>query len=165
MASVTAALPGSSKVLTDSHAGLTRELRRLTRAATFVAIMLSPVAFFWFHHHDGWSLTKSIIVTFGSVVVFRGLGDVLVPRVTPGPSLFGTDDARLREEDITNRRRAWTWRGVLRRVLWIAGIITFVYLVQVFTAKAGSNITWLGTLKAAPIHIHNYFKNSQNVQL
>jgi ATP-dependent Zn protease len=165
MASVTAPLPSSSKVLTDSHAVLSRELRRLTRAATFVAVMISPVAFFFFHHHDGWSLRKSILVTFASIVVFRGLVDVLVRRVIPWPSLFGTDDARLREEDITNRRRAWTWRGWLRRVLRIAGLITVIYLIQTITAKSGSNITWIGTAKAAPIHIHNYFTNSQNVQL
>ena len=137
MASVTAPLPSSSKVLTDSHAVLSRELRRLTRAATFVAVMISPVAFFFFHHHDGWSLRKSILVTFASIVVFRGLVDVLVRRVIPWPSLFGTDDARLREEDITNRRRAWTWRGWLRRVLRIAGLITVIYLIQTITAKSG----------------------------
>ena len=32
----------------------------------------------------------------------------------PWPSLFGTDDARLREDDIVNRRRAWTWRWFFR---------------------------------------------------
>src|SRR5262249_1610825 len=135
MASVPAPLQTTGQALTESHAVLSKELRRLTRAATFVAIMTSPVAFYWFHHHNGWSIGKSLPVTFLAIVGFRGLVDVLVRRVIPWPSLFGTDDARLREEDITNRRRAWTWRFFLKLVLIIGGAITLVYFVQVITAK------------------------------
>jgi cell division protease FtsH len=148
MATVTAPVPSSTQVLTESHAVLSRELRRLTRAATAVALLTSPVAFYWFHHHNGWSIGKSFLITFLAVVTFRGLTDVLVRRVIPWPSLFGTDDTRLREEDITNRRRAWTWRGLSRRVRNIGGIITFVYLIQLYLAKPGSHITWLGTSTA-----------------
>ncbi len=148
MATVPAPVPGPTQGLTESHALLSRELRRLTRAATFVAIMTSPLAFYWFHHHEGWSLLKSLLVTFAVVVIFRGLVDVLVRRVIPWPSLFGTDDARLREEDITNRRRTWTWRWFIRLCLFVGGLITFVYLIQSWTAPAGSNITWVGTSTA-----------------
>ena len=116
MASVPAPAPGPSQVLVESHAVLSKELRRLTRAATFVALMTAPFAFYYFHHHDGWSVGRSLFVTFLAIVAFRGLTDVLVRRVIPWPSLFGTDDARLREEDITNRRRAWTWRFFLKLV-------------------------------------------------
>jgi ATP-dependent Zn protease len=165
MATVTAPVPGPSQSLTESHALLSRELRRLTRAATFVAIMTSPLAFYWFHHHDGWSLTKSVIVTFVLVIVFRGLVDVLVRRVIPWPSLFGTDDARLREEDITNRRRVWTWRSLTRKAIWISGFITAIFLIQYFTAGAGSSVSWLGTLTAFPKHVQNYFNNPANIQL
>ena len=67
------------------------------------------------------------------------LVDILVRRVIPWPSLFGTDDARLREEDITNRRRAWTWRFFLKLVLIIGGIIILrLYAIQVATARPGS---------------------------
>ncbi len=165
MATVTAPVPAPTQGLTESHALLSRELRRLTRAATFVAIMTSPVVFFWFHHHDGWSVTKSVFVTFALVVVFRGIVDVLVRRVIPWPSLFGTDDARLREEDVTNRRRVWTWRSLTRKAMWIGGIITAVFLIQYMTAKPGSNVTWVGTSTAAFGHLSNYFGNSQNIQL
>src|SRR5579863_1149719 len=163
MASVTAPLRSSNtKVLTDSHAVLSRELRRLTRAATFVALMTSPFAFFWFHHHEGWSLRKSLIVTFVAIVVFRGMVDVLVRRVVPWPSLFGTDDARLREEDTTNRRRAWTWRWFFRWVVRIGGVVTIAYLLELQFAAPGSSITWLGTLKAPWVHINNFTSNPQN---
>jgi len=154
MASVSAPLQTTGQALTESHAVLSKELRRLTRAATFVAIMTSPVAFYWFHHHNGWSIGKSLLVTFVAIVGFRGLVDILVRRVIPWPSLFGTDDARLREEDITNRRRAWTWRFFLKIALIIGGAITFVYAIQVITAKPGSNLSWLGTSTALYTKVH-----------
>ncbi len=141
-------------MLTESHAVLSRELRRLTRAATFVAIMTSPLAFYWFHHHNGWSVGKSLLITALCVIVFRGLVDILVRRVIPWPSLFGTDDARLREEDVTNRRRAWTWRFWLKLALVIGGVITIVFLIQTWTAHPGSNITWLGTSTALYTKLH-----------
>jgi ATP-dependent Zn protease len=154
MATVSAPLQTTGQALTESHAILSKELRRLTRAATFVAIMTSPVAFYWFHHHNGWSIGKSLLVTFLVIVGFRGLVDILVRRVIPWPSLFGTDDVRLREEDITNRRRAWTWRFFLKLVLIIGGAITLVYTVQVLTAKPGSNLSWIGTSTALYTKVH-----------
>jgi ATP-dependent Zn protease len=116
--------------------------------------MTSPVAFYWFHHHNGWSIGKSLLVTFLAIVAFRGLVDILVRRVIPWPSLFGTDDARLREEDITNRRRAWTWRFFLRVAIVIGGAITLVYAIQVITAKPGSNLSWIGTSTALYTKLH-----------
>jgi ATP-dependent Zn protease len=155
MATVTAPLQTTGQALTESHALLSKELRRLTRAATFVALATSPVAFYWFHHHNGWSIGKSLLVTFLAVVAFRGLVDILVRRVIPWPSLFGTDDARLREEDITNRRRAWTWRFFLKLVIIIGGAITLVYTIQVITAKPGSNLSWVGTSTALYTKVHS----------
>jgi ATP-dependent Zn protease len=154
MATVSAPLQTTGQALTESHAVLSKELRRLTRAATFVALATSPVAFYWFHHHNGWSIGKSLLVTFVAIIAFRGLVDILVRRVIPWPSLFGTDDARLREEDITNRRRAWTWRFFLRLVLIIGGAITLVYTIQVLTAHPGSNLSWIGTSTALYTKVH-----------
>src|SRR6185437_9803977 len=110
----TSPVPNATDALTQSHTILSRELRRLTRVATFVAIVASPSIFYWFHHHNGMATGKALILTFLACVAFRGLVDVVVRRVIPWPSLFGTDDARLREEDVVNRRRAWTWNSVLR---------------------------------------------------
>ena len=114
MATVIRSSPGPSQVLTESHAILSKELRRLTRAATFVALMTARSPSTGSTTTTAGASAKSLFVTFLAVVVFRGLVDVLVRRVIPWPSLFGTDDARLREEDITNRRRAWTWRFFLK---------------------------------------------------
>jgi ATP-dependent Zn protease len=144
---------------------LSKELRRLTRAATFVALMTAPFAFYYFYHHDGWSFWRSLLVTALAVVTFRGLVDVLVRRVIPWPSLFGTDDARLREEDITNRRRAWTWRFFLKIAIFVGILITVVYVVQLFTSPAGSNITWIGTATAAYNKIGHIFHNTTNLVL
>jgi hypothetical protein len=40
------------------------------------------------------------------VIAFRGMVDLLIRRMIPWPSLFGTEDSRLREEDVVNRRRS-----------------------------------------------------------
>src|SRR3954454_21406867 len=107
MASVPAPLPETANPvpsptasLTESHAVLSRELRRLTRVATIVALLASPSVYYWFHHHSGMSVGKAIFWTFASVLMFRGACELLVRKVIPWPSLFGTDDMRLREEDI-----------------------------------------------------------------
>ena len=58
----------------------------------------------------------------------------------PWPSLFGTEDARLREEDIVNRRRSWTWRFYYRVALFFGGFITLAFLYRLLTAPAGTSI-------------------------
>ena len=146
MATITAPAPNATAVLTESQALLSRQLRRLTRVATLVAILTSPSVYYWFHHHNGWSIGKSLFYTFAVVVIFRGITDIAVRRIIPWPSLFGTDDARLREEDIVNRRRAWTWRWFVRLfIVRLGGIITIVYLWQIRSAPPGSHISWIGT--------------------
>src|SRR5207248_1260822 len=64
------------------------------------------------------------------ILGFRGFLDLVVRRLIPWPSLFGTDDARLQEEDVVNRRRAWTWRFIFRVGIFVAAIITIVFLKQ-----------------------------------
>jgi ATP-dependent Zn protease len=164
MASVTEPAPPNSPVpsataaLTESHQILSKELRRLTRAATLVALLATPSVFYWFHHHEGWSIGKSIFWTLASVLVVRGLADLIVRKAIPWPSLFGTDDTRLREEDVVNRRRAWTWRWFFRTVLIIGSIVTIIFLWQVWRSPAGAGITWFGTLGAGFHHVHGLFK-------
>ena len=163
MATATAPVPNSAQLLTESHMVLSRELRRLTRAATFVALMTSPFLFYWFYHREGWSLTKALLITFIAIVVFRGLVDILVRRVIPWPSLFGTEDARLREEDITNRRRAWTWRFWLRLAIFVGGLITVIFLIKIlFAAPAGATTTWTGTAASIAHTFTGFWNNSQN---
>src|SRR5437763_6212093 len=79
---------------------LAGQLRRLARVATIVAVLTSPAAYIFFRNQAHLSVTKSLIVTVLTIIGFRGLVDLLVRRLIPWPSLFGTEDARLREEDV-----------------------------------------------------------------
>ena len=89
---------------------LAQQWRKLARAATFVAILTSPAAFVWFHKQQEWPIGWSLLGTIATVAAFRGLVDLFLHLFIPWPSLFGTDDALLKEEDVVNRRRAWFWR-------------------------------------------------------
>jgi len=104
----------------EESVALANQLRRLARVATFVAVLTSPAAYFFFHKEDGFGVGKSILLTALVVIGFRGLVDLVIRRLIPWPSLFGTEDARLREEDVVNRRRAWTWRFFFRLAIFVA---------------------------------------------
>src|SRR3954471_13080302 len=103
-------------------AELASQLRRLARAGTMVAVLVSPAAYFFFRKQDhlsfGWSIACTVLVVLG----FRGFLDLVIRRLIPWPSLFGSDDARLQEEDVVNRRRAWTWRFYFRVGIFLAVI-------------------------------------------
>jgi cell division protease FtsH len=129
----------------EESIALASQLRRLTRVATAVALLTSPAAYFWFHHSVRLSVGKSILVTAICVIAFRGLVDLLIRRVIPWPSLFGTEDARLREEDVVNRRRSWTWRFYFRLAGFFGTFITIAWLYRYSTAPAGTSVTWLGS--------------------
>src|SRR6266496_1914519 len=98
------ALPGH-----EESTLLAQQWRVLGRAATFVAVLTSPAAFLYFHKHQGWNIGWSIFVSILLIAAFRGFVDLVLRRLIPWPSLFGTDDPRLREEDVVNRRRAAFW--------------------------------------------------------
>jgi ATP-dependent Zn protease len=134
-------LPTSALQGEQQHA-LSRSWRRLTRVATVVAILTSPSVFFWYHRQYGWGLWAALAATFGTVVAFRGFVDLVVRRLIPWPSLFGTEDARLKEEDIMNRRRSWTWRFYFRLGVYFVGLITIVWLIR--AAKNKPDATWVG---------------------
>jgi len=129
----------------EESVALAAQLRRLTRVATVIALLTSPAAFFWFHHEVGLGIGGSLAATAGTVIGFRGLIDLVIRRLIPWPSLFGTEESRLREEDVVNRRRAWTWRFYFRVAIWLASIITIVFLYRYFTAAAGTTVTWPDT--------------------
>src|SRR5437868_7332403 len=137
----TAELAGTLRSSEESVA-LAGQLRRLTRVATVIALLTSPAAYFWFHKEVGLGVGKSILVTAVCVIAFRGLTDLVIRRLIPWPSLFGTEDARLREEDIVNRRRSWTWRFYFRIAVFVATLFTLIFLYRYFTAAAGSHVTW-----------------------
>ena len=111
------------------NAQLAREWRRLSRAATFVALLTSPALFVLLYRTDGWSLTGALIGTFLGVIAFRGLVDILVHRLLPRASLQGADKEEL-AADARARRRLWFWRTMFRRIVWLAGTL-FALLVAI----------------------------------
>ena len=127
----------------EESVALANQLRRLARVATIVALLTSPAAFFYFHKQGHHSTIQSLFYTALVVIGFRGLVDLVIRRLIPWPSLFGTEDARLREEDVMNRRRAWTWRFVYRILILLAAIVTTVWLWQVLFHP--THDTWWGT--------------------
>ena len=60
--------------------------RRLSRAATFVALMTSPAVFIWLREVQGWSTLWSFVGTFFAVIAFRGMVDLVFRRAIPWPS-------------------------------------------------------------------------------
>jgi len=118
---------------------LAQQWRTLARTATLVAILTSPAAFLWFHKHQGLSIGWSLAATIASVAAFRGFIDLVLRRFIPWPSLFGTDDTRLQDEDVVNRRRAWFWRFWYRLAWFLAIFVTLVWIVQLLRGDGG---TW-----------------------
>src|SRR5947209_5478625 len=141
----TADVAGTTLRSSEESVALAGQLRKLARIATFIAVLTSPAAYFWFRHATHYSIVKSLILTVLVIIGFRGLVDLMIRRVIPWPSLFGTEDARLREEDIVNRRRSWTWRFYFRLATWIAALFTLIFLYRYFSAPAGKSVTWLGS--------------------
>jgi len=141
----TAELAGTLRSSEEAVA-LAGELRRLTRVATIIALLTSPAAYFFFHQEVGLGMGKALLATAAAVIGFRGLIDLIVRRLIPWPSLFGTEERRLREEDIVNRRRSWSWSFFYRLVARLGGGITLWYLVQL--AKGDQGVTWWGTVGA-----------------
>ncbi len=127
----------------EAKSELASQWRRLGRALTIVAVLTAPVAFVWFHEQAGLSLGWSLVVTFLCVVAFRGVSDVVIRKFIPWPSLFGEQSERAKEQDVVDRRRAWFWRFWLKLGLWFIGIVTIVWLVNVFQGDAES---WPATI-------------------
>src|SRR5690242_5423832 len=67
---------------------LAEQWRRLTRAATFVAFLTSPLVYAWYSARYDWGPVGTIAATFGTVAAFRGFVDLVTRRFIPWPSLF-----------------------------------------------------------------------------
>ena len=121
---------------------LAGQWRRLTRVATLVAVITSPVAFVWFHNHIGWAWYWSLLATIGVIAAFRGLVDIGLRRMIPWPSLFGVEEGRIREEDVIARRRASFWRSLFSFVIWTGLLIgAFVAVFTLLGIDAGGYLT------------------------
>jgi ATP-dependent Zn protease len=120
---------------------LGEQWRRLTRSATVIAVMTSPVVFLWTYGKLDWPWGWALVSTFLAVILFRGLVDIIVRRFIPWPSLFGTDDKTLKEDDVINRRRAWYWRRRIRQIVFVLGFFTLIWLARVLVP--GGSVTWV----------------------
>jgi ATP-dependent Zn protease len=119
--------PKVRPTFSDESRELAMEWRRLTRAATVVAVLTSPATLFYLTLQHDWPFGWALLVTFLSVVAFRGLVDVVAHRFIPRASLYGAEKPLL-EEDVVARRRAWYWRTKWRRWTWILGSCSAVLL-------------------------------------
>ncbi|MGL1608678.1 hypothetical protein ACSTIN_23055, partial [Vibrio parahaemolyticus] len=64
-------------------AALAHEWRRLTRAATIVALLTAPAFFLVLYESNHLSLVASLIITVLAVLIFRGLVEVVTRKFIP----------------------------------------------------------------------------------
>ena len=126
----TEAHPAGSFQQTELSSELASQWRRLTRAATAVALITAPAVVVWLHQTEGWSWFWSTLAALGLVICFRGVVDLVFHRLIPRPSLFGLESKQLREEDVIARRRVWFWRFWFKTAL-IVGVIVFLFVTFV----------------------------------
>ena len=123
----------------DSALALAREWRRLGRAATFVALLTSPVLFVLLYQGLEWGFFGSLLGTILGVAIFRGLIDVLAHRFIPAPTLYGAEN-ELKDEDVIQRRRLYYWRKKFRTV-WRLFVVfaVLVAIAMVYNTFAGGD--------------------------
>jgi ATP-dependent Zn protease len=140
--------------MSQQAASLAYEWRRLSRAATIVAVLTSPALFFVFYVGNGWSVPVALIVTAVAVIAFRGLVDVIANRLIPKPNLYGAG-RELLEEDVISRRRTWYWRTRYRRLLWLAlAFFAITLLLNLVLKISGVHASLFGTWGAfAPLFV------------
>ncbi|MGZ4307641.1 MAG: AAA family ATPase [Solirubrobacteraceae bacterium] len=123
--------------INQHSAALADEWRRLTRAATAVALITAPAFFLVLFDSNHMNLVLALIVTAFAVLTFRGLVEVVARKLIPSPSLYGADES-LKHDDIVARRRYWWWRTKFRRVpVYILIIFALLAFCQVLFAFAG----------------------------
>jgi ATP-dependent Zn protease len=115
---------------------LSNQWRSLRRAATAVALLSSPALFVWIYKVQDVALGWSIVLTVVAIAAFRGLLDLIFHRFIEWPSLFGIDNARLREEDVVARRRVWFWHFWFKLGYALLLVILAIYVVRVLTRGA-----------------------------
>ena len=150
MAAVEESLTSPLEGLATSEASkeLVSGWRRLTRAATIVALLTSPALVAFFMRQDGWPFWQALVVSVAVVIVFRGFVDLLFRRLIPWPSLFGLESQAHRERDALGRRRAWFWRFWLRIGLVLGVVVTVVWLSRggTWPGAAGAILHGLGRI-------------------
>jgi ATP-dependent Zn protease len=129
--------PRTAGPINEHSAALAQEWRRLTRAATVVALLTAPAFFLILFDSNHLGLIGALLVTLIAVVTFRGLVEVVTRKLIPSPSLYGADSS-LKQQDIVARRRYWFWRGKFRRLpVYVLFVLLLLALCQVLFAFAG----------------------------
>ncbi|MEP6952745.1 MAG: AAA family ATPase [Solirubrobacteraceae bacterium] len=124
---------------TEQREALAREWKRLSRAATVVALLTSPVTFVWLVGVHHWSVFWAVVVTFALVVAFRGFIDVVAHRLIPRASLYGAGRDLL-DHDIVSRRRVWYWRARFRRLAILAVLAAIVLGVMALVGLSFADV-------------------------
>ena len=119
--------------------------QRLTRATTAVALLSVPSLVLYFTRTSGDSLLVALAKAFAVVIVCRGLFDIVMRRFLPWPSLFGTEDAGLRRDDIVGRRRSWYWRKKAKLGNAVIVLVTLVWAVH-WIQNPEQHAGWVATL-------------------
>src|SRR5262245_11856108 len=110
---------------------LANQWRRLTRAATAVALITAPALVVWFNQTQGWAWYWSTLAALLIVVCFRGVFDLIFHRFIPRPNLFGLESPRLRGEDVGPHRPVGFWRFWLKVAIVVASIGVFASVVGI----------------------------------
>jgi ATP-dependent Zn protease len=151
MATVDTAAPAMLGA-SEASQELARSWRRLTRAATAVALLTLPALVVWFTQQNGWDWWVALLAALGIVIVFRGFAELLFRRLIPWPSLFGVESQDLREEDVIGRRRAWFWRFWFKvAALFVTAVtITWLFVGGTWWGAAGQMRDWIGEILSSP---------------
>jgi len=120
----------------------------MSRAATFVAVLMAPLLFAVLYDGTGWPLRYALLATIVGVMAFRGLIDIIVHKLVPQPPLIGDTREDL-QQDAMERRRLWFWRGKFRFVLVVVIALAVVTGVIAFFG-GGSPIEQLSSINISP---------------
>jgi ATP-dependent Zn protease len=133
----------------NEHASaLAHEWRRLTKAATVVALITAPAFFLVLYQSNHLGLITSIVVTAIGVLLFRGFVEVVTRKLIPSPSLYGAEEG-LRQEDIVARRRYWYWRTKFRRLpVYVLIVFAFFGVCQALFWFVGVHASFFDPLPA-----------------
>ena len=148
---------------TSASSELGEDWRRLTRRATAIALITSPAPFVWFHSVQDYSLGWSLFATFTIVIAFRGLVDLATRRLMPWPSLYGTDDAVLKEEDVIARRRVSFWRMVFRLAVFVVALLTIIWICRLLVP--GGSTSWIDSVTTITDSIKGFVEGQQLIGL
>ena len=110
--------PSLKPRMSQEATALAYEWRKLTRAATVVAVLTSPAWFLVFWKANDWDWYWALLATFVGVIAFRGAVDVVAHKLIPAPTLYGAERSCSRRTS-SRAGGVWYWRTRFRRLFWL----------------------------------------------